>query len=392
MVRINLVEGLETTRQHNGTKFAFVLFVMCCLAMVWPTWSAANAIVDPAPPAPTLVAPANSSHTVKTKPLITGLTKNNTWVKVFIDGTFNGQFKATNHPSGTANFAYAPFLNLKPGWHEVYVQSMDTTGRASLPSATLRFYVEHPYPMPTLFTPVVNEDTTVQRPWIVGVAHNDSLIRVYVDSQFNGQLMVKNSTSGTGSFAYRTFYPITAGRHTAYTIAVDPSGKASRASAVIEFNIATPVAVSTTETAANTKGEVKGEATQNQQSSSNDNSNANSSGSTSANQNSNSNANENSNSNSNENTNTAASTESKDDNNRWPLIVGLTVLAVIIIVLIDNMVRRSKHGHTDETGTKPFSSNGQMTLNQTKPPEQPGQNTGNRPAKDFFPPPPPKLK
>jgi len=389
MVRINLVEGLETTRQHNGAKFAFVLFVMCCLAMVWPTWSTANAIVDPAPPAPTLVAPANSSHTVKTKPLITGLTKNNTWVKVFIDGTFNGQFKATNHPSGTANFAYAPFLNLKPGWHEVYVQSMDTVGQASLSSATLRFFVEYPYPTPTLFTPVINEDTTAQRPWIVGVAHNDSLIKVYIDSQLNGQLMVKNGISGTGSFAYRTFYPITAGRHTAFVIAVDPSGKESRASGVIEFNIAAPVAVSGADAANNTKGEVKGEETQNQQSNSNDNSNSNSSGSTSANQNSNSNANENSNSNSNVNTNSAASADSKDENSRWPLIVGLTVLAVIIIVLIDNMVRRSRHSSSDETGSKPVSSNGQMSLNQTN---QPAQNNANRPAKDFFPPPPPKMK
>lgn len=382
MVRINLVEGLERTRPHNGAKFAFVLFVMCSLAVVWPTWSAANATVDPAPPAPTLVAPANSSHTVKTKPVIVGLTKNNTWVKVYIDGTFNGQFKAVDHPSGTANFAYEPFLNLKPGWHKVYVQSMDTTGRSSLPSATLEFYVEHPYPAPTLFAPVVDEATTAQRPWIVGVAHNDSLIKIYVDSRLNGQLMVKNDPSGTGSFAYRTFYPITPGRHTAYAIAVDAQGKASRASAVIEFKIATPVTASSTTT--NSSGEVKGEETQNQQSNTNSNGNANTNGNT--------NSNENPDANANEDTNSAATTTDSDkDDNRWPLIVGLTVLAVIIIVLIDNMVRRSRKKASEDSNAKPFSSNGQMTLNETKPQTPPNQNN-SRPAKDFFPPPPPKMK
>jgi hypothetical protein len=384
MVRINLVEGLERTRQHYGAKFAFVLFVMCSLAMVWPTWSAANATVDPAPPAPTLVAPVNSSHTVKTKPLIIGLTKNDTWVKVYIDGTFNGQFKATNHASGTSNFAYTPFLHLKPGWHQVYVNSMDSTGRASLPSATLRFFVEYPYPAPTVFTPVVNEETTPQRPWIVGIARNDSLVKVFIDSRMNGQMIVKNSSNGTGSFAYRTFYPITPGRHTFFAMAVDSTGKESRASDVMEFTVATPVTISPVPAVTDPQGVVKGDETKNQQSTIKSNDNTNSNGSVNVNENTNDNANANTNS-------EVANTETDKDNSRWPLIVGLTVLAVIIIVLIDNMVRRSR-GRSDDSNSKPFSSHEPKTPSQGNQPNQSNQTNSNRPAKDFFPPPPPKMK
>jgi hypothetical protein len=354
---------------------------MCCLAMVWPTWSAANATVDPAPPAPTLVAPVNSSHTVKTKPLIIGLTKNDTWVKVYIDGTFNGQFKATNHASGTANFAYTPFLHLKPGWHQVHVNSMDSAGRASLPSATLRFFVEYPYPAPTVFTPVVDEATTTQRPWIVGIARNDSLVKVFIDSRLNGQMMVKNSSNGTGSFAYRTFYPITPGRHTFFAMAVDSTGKESRASDVMEFTVATPVTISPVPAVTDPQGVVKGDETKNQPSTIKSNDNVNSNGSVNANENANANTNS-----------EVANTDTDTDNSRWPLIVGLTVLAVIIIVLIDNMVRRSRGRGSDDSNSKPFSSHEPKTPSQGNQPNQSNETNSNRPAKDFFPPPPPKLK
>lgn len=188
-------------------------------------------------PAPTLIAPNEKTVTAKVKPLIIGLTRSETLVHIFIDGVYNGKTKILTDASGTANFAYKPFLNLSRGWHQVWAIAEDKDGRKSGRSNILNFQIEAPLPAPVLFPPVVNSRTNFRQPFIVGVAKNDVIIRVFIDHQLNGEFKVKNNPSGTASFAYRPFLPLTDGPHLVYTTAVDSRGKESSWSNIVYFQI-----------------------------------------------------------------------------------------------------------------------------------------------------------
>ena len=78
---------------------------------------------DTAVPSPTLLSVYESQSFSTGRPLIAGVTKNDTRVAVFIDDTLNGLAQVTNDPSGTAHFSYYPFLSLKPGIHTVVIQA-----------------------------------------------------------------------------------------------------------------------------------------------------------------------------------------------------------------------------------------------------------------------------
>ncbi|MFH1427673.1 MAG: hypothetical protein ABIG60_04070 [Patescibacteria group bacterium] len=191
--------------------------------------------------APTLVSPDESDIIGKAKPLITGLTISSTFVHVYIDGVHYGKTTIVKHQSGTANFAYRPFLNLNVGWHEVYAAAEDKYGIISGQSNVLKFRVEEPMPSPIIFTPIVNSQTTENHPFIVGLAKNDSLIKVYIDHKLDGRFLVNNNESGTASFAYKSFQSLTRGSHLVYTTAIDSRGKESAWSNVVYFTVREPV-------------------------------------------------------------------------------------------------------------------------------------------------------
>ncbi|GAF72848.1 unnamed protein product, partial [marine sediment metagenome] len=176
-------------------------------------------------PAPTLIEPNKQTVTAKVKPLIKGLTVNNTFVHVYIDGVYNGSTNLISHQSGTANFAYKPFLNLAVGEHNAWAVAEDSSGRKSKPSSLLNFRVEEPMPVPAIFSPVVNSQTTYNQPFIIGLAKNDSFIRVYIDHSLDGQFKVEDHQSGTANFAYQLPEPLTKGSHLLYTEATDSRGK-----------------------------------------------------------------------------------------------------------------------------------------------------------------------
>ncbi len=204
-------------------------------------------------PAPTLVAPNEKTVTAKVKPLIIGLTANETKVHIWIDGVYNGQTEILIHQSGTASFAYQPFLNLTVGNHNVWVVAEDKNGRKSKKSNMLNFRIEEPMPAPVLFAPVVNASTTIDRPFIVGVALNDSLVKVYVDHILYGQFKVTNHESGTANFAYKPYLPLTVGQHLVYAEAVDSRGKESSWSNVYYFTTSRATQPAISETAVEEK-------------------------------------------------------------------------------------------------------------------------------------------
>lgn len=66
------------------------------------------------------------------KAKITGLAKNNSRIRIFIDKKLKTEFKVVNHKSGTANFAYTLQQPLTNGAHVVYAVSIDERGKESI--------------------------------------------------------------------------------------------------------------------------------------------------------------------------------------------------------------------------------------------------------------------
>ncbi len=224
---------------------ASTLIAVMVSVLVLP--SAVLAAPVPAPGTPTLLSPSEGWSTTEKKPLITGLTQNDTQVAVYIDDTFNGRATVKNGTQGTASFAYTPFLDLTPGWHTVKVKSQDDrTGLESATTLVRSFYVDLPLPAPTLTTPVVNEDTTWSKPWITGLSKNDTVVHVYIDGVYNGKTKAVNDESGTASFSYQPFLELTPGSHQVKVVAKDAKGKTSVSSTTLEFNVYNPKTVTTT--------------------------------------------------------------------------------------------------------------------------------------------------
>lgn len=192
-------------------------------------------------PAPTLLAPNKNALTSEIKPVITGLSKNNTTVHIFIDGVINGNTGIISNESGTANFAYDPFLNLSIGQHQVSAVAVGEDGRKSKISNVLNFNIEAPMPAPTLLAPVVNSSSTSAQPFIVGLSKNDSLVKVFIDGNLDGEFIPDAHASGTASFAYQPFLPLSRGQHQIYVTATDSRGKVSAWSNSINYFVGEPI-------------------------------------------------------------------------------------------------------------------------------------------------------
>ena len=194
-------------------------------------------------PAPTLIKPNEDTITGKVKPIITGLTVNNTFAHIFVDGKHNGKTEILEHTSGTANFSYKPFLNLTTGWHTVWARSEDASGRVSAASNALRFYIENQLPAPTAIK-VDSRGSKRNQPLILGLSKNNTKIRIFIDHQLNGEFLVASHPSGTANFSYLPFLELKPGQHIIYATAVDSRGKESIWSNIVYYNVvATHVAV-----------------------------------------------------------------------------------------------------------------------------------------------------
>lgn len=190
-------------------------------------------------PAPILIKPTEIKTT--RKPIITGLVKNGLDVLVYIDGVYNGKIKPKKQKSGTANFAYLPFLNLAYGKHQVWTVSKDRKKRKSIKSNVLCFNIEHPYPAPIIKKPVVNKLSSYDRPFIVGLIKNNSKVVLYLDnsSKSLANFIVPNHKSGTTNFYCRTFH-LSPGWHIIKAQAIDiKTNKASKLSSY-RFKIKNP--------------------------------------------------------------------------------------------------------------------------------------------------------
>lgn len=215
--------------------------------------------IAPSLPAPTMIKPDKDTVIGEVKPLIKGLTASGSFARIYIDGIYNGKTDIVTHKSGAANFAYQPFLNLSHGWHIVWAVAEDETGRKSDKfSNILNFKIEKSMPAPTLFIPVINTETKYSRPFIVGLAKNSSLIKVFVDHKLDGRFQIVDHESGAADFAYLPFQPLAKGNHLIYATATDSRGKESCWSNVVYFTVKQPaIAQAIQEEAIGTIAEIK---------------------------------------------------------------------------------------------------------------------------------------
>lgn len=216
----------------NKWKKIFFIFSFLVISALYAQGAQAGVL-----PAPTIVQPTRSSVIVDRKPLITGLTITESRVLFYIDGVFNGQTAILKHPSGTANFAYRPFLNLSRGYHSLTVVALDAEGRKSRISR-VDFEVQHPMPAPTMLKPVVNRKSVPARPFIVGLAKNESRILIYVDNKQQSNFLVKEHPSGTANFAFQPAANLKPGWHKIYAYAQNYQGKISIPSRPVYYLVA----------------------------------------------------------------------------------------------------------------------------------------------------------
>jgi hypothetical protein len=188
-------------------------------------------------PVPTIISPNKNTITSNQRELITGFTISDSFIKIYIDGVYNGKTAVLKNVSGTAHFSYQPFLHLGRGWHKYTVIAEYPDGRQSRPYNS-EFNVEYPMPAPTLLKTIKNKPTS--SPLAVGLAKNNSRVLVYVDKRLDGSFLVKNDVSGTANFAYKIRSKLGRGTHRIYTTAKDARGKTSILSNSLIYKVLEP--------------------------------------------------------------------------------------------------------------------------------------------------------
>lgn len=199
--------------------------------------------------------------------ILSGTAPANSEVLIYLDNSFIGRAEIQTLTASAAavcfgpatllaecqlgwHFQYNPIERLTDNQHLIIAIAQDRTSLVlSAPTSERKFTVntssvptpsalqiELPMPAPTIFKPIVNNETISSRPFIVGLAKNDSRVKIYIDKKYDGELLVKNHPSGTANFAYKPAVALIRGAHSVYAVAADKRGKTSVWSNTIEFS------------------------------------------------------------------------------------------------------------------------------------------------------------
>lgn len=205
------------------------------------------------PNAPVIVSPMDGGAVDSQLPVITGIATEDMRVAVYIDDVFNGYAETVSEANGLQSYKYTPFLPLEQGWHTVMTRAEDVENYVrSEKSAYYSFYVEHPLPSPTLLRSSVNSEDGWRSPWIHGVAPSGAMVEVWIDGVLNGWATVTDHESGTGSFAYKPFLPLSTGTHTVQTRTVVERPDGTMRKSVVSGTLRVVVATETSEEATST--------------------------------------------------------------------------------------------------------------------------------------------
>ncbi len=182
-------------------------------------------------PIPTLIDPNEKIIKIDQDFYLTGLTWNNTKIDIYVDDEYQGPATVIDDKeSDTANFYYLIENNsLLEGVHEWKVIAWAETGRKrSYVSTENNFTMENYFLAPVLDRITKDIDNNN---WIVGSAENNSMINIYVDNVYQGQVRTD------GNFNYNIGH-LSPGWHTFYATAqqVD-TGKTSKRSNILSEQV-----------------------------------------------------------------------------------------------------------------------------------------------------------
>ncbi|MFH1426497.1 MAG: hypothetical protein ABIG66_03640 [Candidatus Kerfeldbacteria bacterium] len=193
-------------------------------------------------PAPTLFAPEHGSFTTSSLPVITGVAPAGMRIAVYIDDTFNGYATTVSEANGTQSFAYTPFLALNPGTHYLKARTENVeTGVRSDVCDTQMFTIEYHIPAPTILDTVINEESSWDQPWIVGLATSGAEVVVWIDGKLDGTVKATTDASGVGNFAYKPSFKLTSGSHAFTAIAQAKRGNGTLKSSLTSDAFTTSV-------------------------------------------------------------------------------------------------------------------------------------------------------
>ena len=189
---------------------------------------------------------------------VSGTVSSDEDIMIYVDDQWIGEVKGIPIDRTIDMFDFISKKVLTVGMHKVIAVAKDPTSLVlSPPSTEMIFetkvllpltlevaeeeiFTELPLPAPTLFEPVVNNQTSAKQPFIVGLAKNNSNIKVFINEELDGEFRVENHESGTANFAYLPSKLLTKNKYLVYTTTTDDYGRESCKSNIISFTIKQP--------------------------------------------------------------------------------------------------------------------------------------------------------
>ncbi len=193
------------------TKTFLVLSLMLAVFLL-PQNPVMASDFSPYLPAPILTTPLENSQ-LSQLTTITGKTILPARTIVYLDNKNLGYTTIVKEENGYGNFQ----LNLSAlsiGQHNLTLVAKYFDSYHSA-TTSVDFEIVALDKTPTVLTPVVNQETNFQQPWIVGVTPNNTEVEIYLDEKFSGLAEVKNDPNGTASFKYKPKEKLDPGFHLA---------------------------------------------------------------------------------------------------------------------------------------------------------------------------------
>ncbi len=161
-------------------------------------------------PSPVILFPENNSIVGRDRIWVGGVAKNNSVVIVFVDGVEKARAKIKNHPSGSGSFS-AEISGIDLGERNVTAIARDENGKDSFLSDSVLVSVANSTPAPVLKRPVVNSDSGIERPFIVGIAKENLDVFIVIDDFIVSRIELGSDPSGVVSFSWQPEKPLKLG-------------------------------------------------------------------------------------------------------------------------------------------------------------------------------------
>lgn len=186
-------------------------------------------------PAPTLLVPNAGVFLGQDRVWVGGVAFNDSEISILVDGNEYIQTKIRNHKSGVGNFG-VKLDNLSLGQHIITSLAKDRNNRTSIISNELVINIKPATPAPTLSRPIVNSESGIERPFVVGNVKNGLEVNIVVDNLLIATIKPVLNESGTANFAWQPSSNFSIGRHKIEAFSSD-NGKLSNNSQPIYWQV-----------------------------------------------------------------------------------------------------------------------------------------------------------